>query len=368
MKQTNWPTYIACQTGLVPLALGIPGVGKTACIQALAAATGRRFLPLLLDMMLPEDLLGVPVPRTIDIDGVAHDCVRHLLDETFLRASLQPCVVLVDELTNVGHSLQAAALTFINSPPPKSWVIAAANPVDKAAAGVDLAPPMVNRLCLLNWERPREARRQGWKNGFRDYPAPEIPIVPESYLDDFGCYWGSLLCQFEDAYPELFDEEAYPKEPAKASEPYPSDRSWTNVGRLLAAADAVGASPGVKHRLIAGCVGTPAAAQFERWLVEQKLPNPRDILAAPHELKLLPRFDMNRALIGGVLGIVRAENEPRIWEAAYDVLEVAYQQQPEVALSAEGSLWKAKPKGYEPRIRHSGPASEMRKLRLGAAA
>jgi hypothetical protein len=338
MKQTNWAHWIAGQVGVVPLSLGIPGVAKSACHRALAAATGRRYLPCLLDQQLPEDLGGYPVPRTIEINGQTHDCVRKLLDETMLRAQEEPSVVLIDELTNVSHSMQAAALQWINEPSPHAWMFAAANPVDKAAAGVDLAPPMVNRLCVLNWERPREARRQGWKNGFRDYPAPEFPIVPETYLDDFGPYWGALLCQFEDAYPELFDEEAFPKDPAKASEPYPSDRSWTNVGRLLAAADAVGASPGVKHQLIAGCVGTPAAAQFERWLVEQKLPNPRDVLAAPHELKLLPRFDMNRALIAGVLGVVRAENEPRIWEAAFDVLEVAYQQQPEVALSAEGSL------------------------------
>ena len=55
-----------------------------------------------------------------------------------LRAELEPTVVLLDELTCAGHSIQAAALQWVNNPSPACWMFAAANPPDKAAAGVDL--------------------------------------------------------------------------------------------------------------------------------------------------------------------------------------------------------------------------------------
>ncbi len=67
-------------------------------------------------------------------------------------AHLTPSVILFDELTNAGHAIQAAALQLMQDGIPGCWMYAAANPPDLAAAGVDLTPPMVNRLCILQWE------------------------------------------------------------------------------------------------------------------------------------------------------------------------------------------------------------------------
>lgn len=364
MNQTNWPAFIAGQAGVVPLVIGSPGTGKTAVFRALAEALGRRFLPYYLDQALPEDLAGCPVPRTVRIGDTDYDCAVKLLDETLLRAKTEPSVVLIDELTNAGHSLQAAALQWINDPPKSCLMFAAANPVDQAAAGVDLCAPMVNRLCVIPWERPVEERRQGWRNGFKDYPAPSFPIVPEDFLETCGCLWGDLLCQFEDRFPELFGEQAFPKEAAAASMPYPSDRSWTNAGRLLAAADSVGADSEVRAKLVTGCVGEAAAQQFLRWLVSLELPDPEDLLAAPHTLKLPHRFDLSRAIITSVVGRVKANPTPARWEAGVDVVVKAFEQQEEVGMSAMGSLQKAKPHGYEPRKRHSGSAQKMSELEV----
>ena len=58
-------------------------------------------------------------------------------------------------------------------------------------AGVDLTPPMVNRLCVIPWETPVEAIRQGWRNGL-EFPAPEIPLLEDQPTDEI------LFLQFQD--------------------------------------------------------------------------------------------------------------------------------------------------------------------------
>lgn len=366
MHQLNWQAYIPPQIGIVAYIESAPGQAKTACFAALAAASNRRYLPLELGRLLPEDLGGCPAPRTIDIGGVQVDCVVRLLDETMLRARLEPSLVLLDEVNQAGHSMLASCQQWINPPPPNAWVAACGNPIAQASNAVEFTPPFVNRLCVVKWERPVEAMKAGWRNGFKDYPEPEFPIVPDDYLETSGPCWGCLLADFQDQHPELFGDDAFPKDIAKASEPWPSDRSWTNAGKLLAACDAVGADATVKHKLVAGCVGEPAAAQWNRWLVEQRLPDPESILAEPHTLKLKSRFDFNRAILAAVMGRVRANSTPQRWEAGYDVLEVAFTQQPEIAMSAEGLLWKLKPEGHTPKIRN-GAAADMRRLRLQTA-
>jgi len=76
--QTNWAHFLAGKAGVVPLSLGMPGTAKTAVHRALAQQARRRFIPLMLDQLLPEDLSGLPVPRTININGADHDCVVRL--------------------------------------------------------------------------------------------------------------------------------------------------------------------------------------------------------------------------------------------------------------------------------------------------
>jgi MoxR-like ATPase len=113
MKQTNWAYWVAGQAGVIPIALGMPGVAKTESTRALAYAARRRFLPVMLDQVLPEDLGGYPVVKEIDHDGRRVEVMRRVLDEKFVMARLEPSVMLIDELTNTGHSTQAAALQLM---------------------------------------------------------------------------------------------------------------------------------------------------------------------------------------------------------------------------------------------------------------
>lgn len=354
--QTNWPCYIPAQIGIVPYIQGSPGEGKSAVIRSLAEKVGRLYLPCYLESMLPEDLGGIPVPRSVDVGGVPEECAVKLLDETFLRAKRQRSVVLLDELNQASHSMMAAAQEWINPPPDMSWVFAAGNPIEQATNGVEFSAPFVNRLCVVEWTCPVDAITAGWRSGFKSYPAADFPIVPQDYLETFGVMWGTVLADFADRFPELL--KACPEDTSKASSPWPSPRSWTNVGKLMAACDSVGADSLTRHALIKGCVGDAAAQQFQRFVTSLQLPDPEEILAQPHTLKLPPRFDMARAILASVVGRVKAQCTPMRWEACLDVLGVAYKQQAEVAMGNVPELWKAQPQGYMPRQR-TGEIAEM---------
>jgi hypothetical protein len=271
-------------------------------------------------------------------------------------------VLLIDELTNVGHAQQAAALQLMAEGIEGCWIFAAANPPDQAAAGVELTPPMVNRLCVLRWEVDRDAIRTGWRNGLQ-FPAPSIPVLPADWRDYLG-KWGSLLCEFEARFPDLID--AFPADIAQASQPFPSPRSWTNVIKLLAAAESVDADESVQAKLINGCVGEGAGTQFLKWLTEQCLPHPEDLLANPSRLVLPRRGDLAMAIVASVLNSVRQRNTPDRWEAGRDVVGVAFEQSQEIAIAAYSKLWQCKPQGHSPKPR-TGVFQTMNQLVMGAA-
>ena len=360
MTQTNWAPLIAGQVGVVPLSLGIPGVAKTAFFEALANVTQRRFVPYMLDQSLPEDLKGYPLVQDVDVDGHTVKAMVHVLEEARLRAELEPTVVLLDELTCAGHSIQAAALQWVNNPHPNAWMFAAANPPDKAAAGVELTPPMVNRLCVVPWETPVDAIREGWRSGL-EFPAPNVPIVPGNWRE-YLAKWGALVDEFIQRFPDRL--EAYPRDPAKTSQPYPTPRSWTNVVELLAAAEAVSANKSVRRLLICGCVGDGAGAELLSFLDTIALPDPEDILSNPRDLQLPRRGDLAVGLVKSVLARVESDCTSDRWERLRDVFEVTYGRNKEVAMAGYGRMWKLKPAQYDPPTRN-GVFAEMDTLRNG---
>lgn len=366
MRQTNWGAAIAAQCGVVPLIYGLPGVGKTAVFRQLAQQTGRRFLQCILRQMMPEDLGGVPVPSKIVIGDETLDCVVKLLSEEIIRAQHEPSVVLLDEFNHAGHDVMGAAQEWINNPPANCWMVAASNPVEASTNGVELAAPVINRMCRFDWERPVEDRRAGWQNGFRDYPVSRLPLVEPDYLDTYGKRWGELMCGFEDRFPHLFGDQAFHRDPTKASEPWPSDRSWTNVGKLMCGCDSVGANGDTRAACVRGCVGDAASREFLAWVEAQDLPDPYAILEKRQTVKLDGRFDIDLAIVNSVLGAARALATPEAWELAADVAEDLDPQGEEVTYVYLTGLWRIQPVDYVPRVRN-GVFAKYGKMRLALA-
>jgi hypothetical protein len=363
-SQINWSHWIAMQAGVPPISMSSPGAAKTACHRALADATGRRFIQFIAEQHLPEDCSGAPLPIDIELaDGTVHRATTPVLPEVMVRAKHEPTVLLFDEINQCGHSMLGAIQEWFTEPPAECWMAGCMNPVERSTNGVELSPPFVNRICLLQWDIPKQSIKEGWRNGFKGYPAPEVPIVPADYLNKHGHHWGNLLADFEERCPHLFGEQAFPSDPNKACDPWPSYRSWTNVGKLMAAAESVWANARVRAELVTGCVGEGPANEFLTYLGVMDLPNPEDLLRRPDTLELPQRFDLQRAIMASLINAVKENNTGERWERLFDCVEIAFEQHPETALSCEGYTWKVKPAGHSPAPRN-GVASEMRRLRL----
>jgi len=374
MSCRNWPAFIAMQTcangGPVPLVEGLPGAAKTAVFASVASQARRHFVQCILRQKAPEDAGGIPQAHefTDIVVGKTIPGVKFLLGEEMLRAKHEKCLMLLDELNHAGHDTLGSFQEWINSPPENCWMVACQNPVESSTSGVELSPPVINRMCKLEWEDPREQRREGWRNGFMNYPEPEFPLLPADWTD-LRADWGDRLCEFEDKFPFLFSGEGYPKDESKACDPWPSNRSWTHVGVLMAACDAVFAPMDVRSKLVMGCVGEAAGTDFLNHIGYADLPNPEDLLARADLIELPNRFDKVRAILAGLLHAVDGNPTPDRWESLRDCVEVIWTQNQEAAMTMEGSCDRIRAKRlphYDPRLRN-GRWAEMQKARLAVA-
>ena len=355
-NQTNWAHFIAGQIGICPYSESIPGMAKTESHQTLALMTQRNYIPVMLSQKQPEDLGGFPEPGQLDMTPFGGHGSKRVVartpDQDFLLASEVPSLMLIDEFTCVGPRMQAAALTWMCAPPENCWVFAAGNPADFAADGQELTAPMVNRMCLLEWEFDRDTWANGMKSGGFDFPSPEIPIVPDDWRENVPLYAEKINLYVNSSETELSREEYLIKYPGDGPNglPYATPRSWTRLAWLLGAADSVGANERTKRRLAAGMVGEGLGPQFLDFMQAEGLRNPEDILDDPKNVDVPVRGSMATAYVGSVIRRVRMVNTPERWEAARVFLAAVHKQNPEIAQVFKGPLWSIKPDNYAPLV------------------
>jgi hypothetical protein len=153
-----------------------------------------------------------------------------------------------------------------------------------------------------------------------------------------------------------------PRPPSRTRRPV----AWTNVVKLLAAAESVSASKHVRRLLINGCVGDGAGAEFNSFLETQDLPDPEDILADPQTLAVAPSRAIWPSPSSGASWPV---SKPRTTTSTAGNAAAMCSSRPgpqnkEVAMAGYGRLWKIKPNGYAPPKRN-GVFAEMDSLRNG---
>jgi hypothetical protein len=255
-------------------------------------------------------------------------------------------LAVVDELTTVSPAMQAGMLRFVNERaagdfqlPDTVSIIAAANPPEQAANGTPLAAPLANRFCWIYWRMSP----QDWADGvIAGWPDP-VPIrLPENWRDRIPSVY-SLIASFIAHKPN--DYQVLPKDDHSASGPWPSGRSWLMAGRLLAAAEAIGAPESVKALAVSGCVGEGVALEFMTWQRELDLPDPEALLKKPDTLVLPERGDRAFAVLSSVVSVVLANNTPARWRNAWMVLAKAADTKPDIAASAARALAKNRPVG-----------------------
>lgn len=342
--QATYQALCACIGAHVPAILwGPPGQGKTSVIRDLARGQGRLLETIMASIREPQDFAGLPVVADGDMRLVAPDWARRL-------AADGNGILFLDEVNTAPPSVQAALLRVSLERVvgdcdlgPGTSVVAAANPPEIAADGWDLAPPLANRFCHLDWELPVEVVRAGFAGDWPSYAADTADPVA---ADRAAAAERILIGSFLTSRPALLT--ALPTAATGQGRAFPTPRSWETLATVLGWSIAAGQSADVQRMLALGCVGGGAAAEYMTFRDQLDLPDPELVLANPASTTLPRRPDKVHAVLGSLLVAVRTDTTPERWAAMGTVLErIVLSGSEDVAVTFARGWLKIKPSGAE---------------------
>ena len=207
--------------------------------------------------------------------------------------------LMLDELTCAPPSVQAALLRVVNERRicdldiSKCKMIAAANPSDQAADGVDLSPAMSNRWCHVNWVLDAEQWCAGELSGWGT-PDPELSEIRAAV-----CGWiqhnPAALLQV----PEFGEDK----------NAWPSPRAWSNAIKMFRGAsdliDLLKHSDGMG--MVGALVGSASASEFCTWLIANDIPKAADIFSV--KAKLPNRGDRALLCVSSIIAYALNHND-----------------------------------------------------------
>ncbi len=328
----------------VPVLLwGAPGTGKTSVIRAMAAASGLACETVISSIREPSDFAGLPVISS-DAKGVRVNLAPPGWAERL--CAIGQGLLFFDEVSTAPPAVQAALLRVVLertvgdlSLPDEVAVVAAANPPEQAADGWDLSAPLANRFCHLEWPVDARALADGLAGGWPTPPAARLDPSWERRVPVARAWVAGFLR----VRPDL--AVAVPEDAARAGRAWPSPRTWDMTARLLAAAEAAGASDLSKSLLVQGAVGPGPAVEMLSWLLEADLPDPEAVLANPEGFVLPDRGDRAYAALASVAAAVASDPTPDRWARGWAVFGRAGESAPDVAAAAARTLARARPPG-----------------------
>lgn len=319
---------------------GEPGEGKTAKLTAMAQSWGRHVEVVVGSNRQPEDFLGLPT----EYEGTT----SYLdVDWAVRAAAAEQATIIFDELNTGGDVFKAmlrvlAERTVGNLVLPKSVsMIAAANPVDIAVDGVDLAAPIANRVVHLDWHFDIEEWLNNVTTGFADviYPPMDSLLGPDD--DAARLTARSQVVAYLRYSPDRL-RPGVPADHTARSGAYPTPRSWTYAMDLLAEL-----KPGDDEAAllaVIGAVGETDAHRFMAWKTAADLYDPMWALDNPDEIDFMGSPDRITALVLAVEGI--AMSDETYWSPAVRLMtRCADAGRPDLALVGIRRLLNQIPSG-----------------------
>jgi len=184
---------------LRPCFVGPTGCGKTARVRDIAAALDRPVITLLLQTMLPEDLLGLPRVVRRETFWALPDWVR--------AAAERPHVLFLDELDKPRPEVVAAVLTLIWDLEvrgvrlhPDTIVVGAMQPVDRELwLSDETLRALAARLIFIpisaveGYRRLADLSRLPWVAELADgEEAPAAPVLEKPSVRQLDCALGLI--------------------------------------------------------------------------------------------------------------------------------------------------------------------------------
>lgn len=325
--------------GLPVVFKGAPGTAKTATIHRVAKECGFHVETVLSSLRQPEDFLGLPIPVKNEqerdkllksMQGFKHKETAEN-EFTFTAVEYAPPrwainlavakrgVVFFDEFNSAPPSVQAALLRVVLEGvvgelvlPPGIRTVACMNATEEAAGGHDIAPPLANRFGHFNWSVPDV---RDWSSYMISLGNPNNsntdPVIPENkekkVEQEWNTHWSyasGLVTAFLRIRSNLLHQQPSINDP-KASEAWPSPRSWEAATRALASARLHGMSGVNQFQMVAGFIGTGVASELDSFITNVDLPDIEGLLDGKVKWKHNPeRLDRTCAVLSSATSYV----------------------------------------------------------------
>jgi hypothetical protein len=338
-------TLITCIAARIPVILwGPPGQGKTSVIRQIASDQERHLEIILASIREPQDFSGLPILSKGLATIAPPDWAKRLAEAT-------DGILFVDEVNTAPPSVQAALLRVCLDKVAgdchlgdDTSVIAAANPPEQAADGWDLAPPLANRFCHINWELPAEVVRDGINGKWVNF---EIKLPSPQKLQQALISERAVLAGFLSSRPDL--TTVIPKTSSEQGRAFPTPRSWEMVAIISGWITACGLEPSVRRLAVLGCVGPGASAEYITYRENVDLPNPEELIKNPRDFVLPNRMDKIYVIGASLLAVLRNNMNPERWNAVGIILErIASSGHPDLAVAFARDWLRERPKDSTP--------------------
>jgi len=324
---------------------GSPGTGKTSAVVDMATASGFRCEVVIASIREPSDFAGLPVVGPSGIVNFAPPSWAQRL------ADAGRGVLFLDEISTAPPAVQAALLRVVLERavgdlqlPDEVVVVGAANPPEQAADGWDLAAPLANRFCHLDWSVDARTWSDGIVGGFSKNV---IPTLDQGELEKAAFRHRARVGGFLVSRSALLS--VVPSDAATAGRAWPSPRSWTMAARLSAAGEMMGAPRDLIVDLVSGCVGPAASLEYLAWTDDAGLPDPEAVLADPQSFVLPERGDRAYAALSSIVAAVRSDNTAERWSAAWTAIAAGVRDgQADLAVAVMRPLIEHRPEGAMP--------------------
>jgi hypothetical protein len=317
---------------------GAPGQGKTQSLYAVAKAQDMHLENVLASIREPSDFAGLPYVVDGKTSLIAPDWAQRIAAHTQNGGA---AMLFFDEISTAPPASQAALLRVALERVAGDLylgddvaIVAAANPPEMAADGWDLAAPMANRFCHLDWALTAEFVRDGFSLGWGEVP---VPTVNREKAEAEVTKALLLVAAFLTTRPDMVT--VMPSSSADAGRAYPTPRSWEMAATLYGYATAAGVSTVARRILVNGSIGQGTAAEFLAYVADLDLPDPEELLAHPEKFEAPTRGDRVYAIGASILAAIKTDMTDARWVAAGKVIAaIAKANHADVAVSI-GKRW-----------------------------
>lgn len=341
-QQVRQAYYALCTPGgMPPLLWGWPGQGKTEIVRQIAGALERFLCEQRFNDKLPEDVSGTPMVIGNAVVRYPAQWVR-MLSERCERG--EKSLLFIDEATTCRQDVQAPLLAGIRDlmfgdvklDAELVKVMVAANPVELAANGTEIAHALNNRVDHVPFSPFTHDVWVDYMLSGHSVAQDLKPFDRPEWERNFPTAL-ARVCAFIQARPSMLAED-----PAKAEgrdyNQFSSPRSveaWARKYATLLTFDDE-ASITVAAR---GLCGEPFALEFGTWIRDMDLPNGDDVLTGKVKLVARNKADLDSNGKPKAGQCILDERRPdRIYAILTSVAVAATQVRPEKEFAAR---WEA---------------------------